>query len=220
MNHQTLNQMLINSVQSPRGHAIHPSVSETTPNGERAYDIYSRLLKDRIVFVLGQVDEAMANSIVSQLLFLDKENPDAEISMYINSPGGSVTAGLSIFDTMKMIKAPINTICIGQACSMGAFLLSQGEKRFCAPSARVMIHQPSGGFQGQATDIGIQHDEIMRLKSFLTLKLANRSHITYKQMYALCERDHFLGAEQCLELGLIDSVLEHTKKTVDKSMDE
>jgi len=220
MNQQMTIPHALQQIINPTGHAIHPSVSETTPNGERAYDIYSRLLKDRIIFVLGQVDEAMANSIVAQLLFLNKENPDLPINMYINSPGGSVTAGLSIFDTMKMINAPVHTTCIGQACSMGAFLLSQGEVRYCAPSARVMIHQPSGGFQGQATDIGIQHDEIMRLKSFLTLKLANRSHITYKQMYALCERDHFLGAEQCLELGLIDSVLEHTKKTIDKSMDE
>lgn len=220
MNYQTPKQIVQTLVESPRSHAIHPSVSEVTPNGERAYDIYSRLLKDRIVFALGQVDDTMANSIVSQILFLNKENPELPISMYINSPGGSVTAGLSIFDTMKMVEAPIHTTCIGQACSMGAFLLSQGDVRYCAPSARVMIHQPSGGFQGQATDWDIHNAEINRMKVFLTQQLADRSKLTYKQMLALCERDYFIGAEQALGLGIIDEVLQHKKKTVSKGMDE
>lgn len=207
------------ALPSPSCHAIHPSVSETTPNGERAYDIYSRLLKDRIIFVLGQVDDTMANSIVSQLLFLEKENPEKEIQMYINSPGGSVTAGMSIFDTMKMITPKINTVCIGQACSMGAFLLSQGDKRYCAPSARVMIHQPSGGFQGQATDWDIHNAEINRMKEFLTQQMADTSNVSYSEIRRLCERDYFIGAEQALELGIIDAIIPHKKVTVSKGKD-
>lgn len=154
----------------------------------------------------------MANSIVSQLLFLEKEDPTKEINLYINSPGGAVTSGLAIFDTMNMIKAPVNTICIGQAASMGAFILSQGSKRYCAQSARVMIHQPLGGAQGQATDMLIQVREIERIKEFLTRHIAKRCKRPYEEVLAACERDNFMDAYEARNYGLVDEVLEHTKK--------
>lgn len=202
----------MNQNQPITSHAIHPSIFEKTPNGEKAYDLYSRMLQDRIIYVLGGVDDTMANSICTQLMFLNKEDPEKEIEMYINSPGGVVTSGLAIFDTMKMISAPIKTVCFGQACSMGAFLLSQGETRYATENARIMIHQPSGGSQGQATDIVIQTNEIMRMKEILTQHMANRSNRSYEELLALMERDKFMSPEQTIELGLIDGIVQHQKK--------
>lgn len=208
-------QMFNSQSNSPliTSHAIHPSVLEKTPQGERAYDLYSRLLQDRIIYVLGQVEDGMANSIVSQLMFLEKENPEKAISMYINSPGGVVTAGMAIFDTMRTISAPVHTFCIGQAASMGAFLLSQGDKRYCAQSARVMIHQPLGGAQGQATDMEIQVKEILRIKEELTRHIANRSNHDYDYVYKACERDNFMSAYEAKAFGIVDEVVEHKKKS-------
>lgn len=197
---------------SPSNHAIFPSVIEKSLQGERAYDLYSRLLQDRNIFLLGQFEDGMANSIVSQLLFLEKEDPTKDINLYINSPGGVVTSGMAIFDTMNMIKAPVNTICIGQAASMGAFILSQGSKRFCTQSARVMIHQPLGGAQGQATDMEIQVKEILRIKEYLTKNIAKRCKRPYEEVLAACERDNFMDAYESKAFGLVDEVLEHSKK--------
>lgn len=190
------------------GHAIHPSVVRRVGNQEQYHDIYSRLLQERVVFVLGQVEDTMANSIVSQLLYLEAEDPTKEIYMYINSPGGSVTAGLSIYDTMRHIEAPIHTICMGQACSMGAFLLSAGDKRSAMPRSRIMIHQPLGGAQGQATEIEIHTEEIVRLKEVLTEVLAANCSQTYEAMFEMCERDNFLTAQEALIIGLVDEVIE------------
>lgn len=187
-----------------------PMVVEQTARGERSYDIYSRLLKERVIFLVGQVEDHMANLVVAQLLFLEAENPDKDIHLYINSPGGSVTAGMSIYDTMQFIKPNVNTICIGQACSMGAFLLAAGEKgkRFCLPNSRVMIHQPSGGAQGQATDILIHAENIKDTKERLNRILATHSGRSYEEVAADTERDNFMNAQQALEYGLIDEVLE------------
>ncbi len=187
-----------------------PMVVEQTARGERSYDIYSRLLKERVIFLVGQVEDHMANLVVAQLLFLEAENPDKDIHLYINSPGGSVTAGMSIYDTMQFIKPNVNTICIGQACSMGAFLLAAGEKgkRFCLPNSRVMIHQPSGGAQGQATDILIHAENIKDTKERLNRILASHSGRSYEEVAADTERDNFMNAQQALEYGLIDEVLE------------
>jgi ATP-dependent Clp protease protease subunit len=189
--------------------ALVPIVIEQTAKGERSFDIYSRLLKERVIFLTGQVEDHMANLIVAQLLFLESENPEKDIYIYINSPGGSVTAGLSIYDTMKYIKPDIATVCVGQACSMGAFLLSGGTKgkRYCLPNARVMIHQPLGGFQGQATDFEIHAREILYIKEKLNRLMAEHSGKTYEQVCKDTERDNFLSAQQALEYGLIDAIL-------------
>lgn len=187
-----------------------PTVIEQTARGERAFDIYSRLLKERVIFLVGPVEDQMASLIVAQLLFLESENPDKDIYMYINSPGGSVTAGLSIFDTMQFIKPDVNTLCIGQACSMGAFLLAAGAKgkRHCLPNARTMIHQPSGGAQGQATDIQIQAREIQYLKERLNNIMAENTGKTVDEIAEDTERDNFMSAQESADYGLIDSVLE------------
>ncbi len=186
-----------------------PMVVEQTARGERSYDIYSRLLKERVVFLVGQVEDHMANLVVAQLLFLEAENPDKDIHLYINSPGGSVTAGLSIFDTMQFIKPDVSTMCIGQACSMGAFLLSAGAKgkRFCLPNSRVMIHQPSGGAQGQASDIHIQAQEILKIREQLNRVMAANTGKTVDQIAKDTERDNFMSALESKQYGLIDEVL-------------
>lgn len=189
--------------------ALVPMVVEQTAKGERSYDIYSRLLKERVIFLVGQVEEHMANLIVAQLLFLESENPDKEIYLYINSPGGSVTAGMAIYDTMQFIKPKVSTVCIGQACSMGAFLLAGGEKgmRHCLPNSRVMIHQPLGGFQGQASDIAIHAQEILGIKHKLNQMLAHHTGQPLEVVERDTDRDNFMSATQAVEYGLIDSVL-------------
>ena len=186
-----------------------PMVVEKTSGGERAYDIYSRLLKDRIVFVSGEIGDEMANAIVAQLLFLQAEDSKKEISMYINSPGGSVTAGLAILDTMRMVKCPVATYCVGQAASMGAILLSAGEKgkRHALPNARIMIHQPWGGAQGKASDIEITAKEILRLKEILNGILAEASGRTVEDVTKDTDRDHFMSAEDAKTWGIVDKVL-------------
>ncbi|MBL0720484.1 ATP-dependent Clp endopeptidase proteolytic subunit ClpP [Piscinibacter sp. Jin2] len=186
-----------------------PIVIEQSGRGERAYDIYSRLLRERVVFLVGPVNDQTANLVVAQLLFLESENPDKDISLYINSPGGSVSAGLSIFDTMNFIKPDVSTLCMGMAASMGAFLLSAGAKgkRFALPNSRVMIHQPLGGAQGQATDIQIQAREILRLKEKLNEILAERTGQTYDKIVADTERDYFMSAAEAKDYGLIDQVI-------------
>ena len=186
-----------------------PMVVEKTSGGERAYDIYSRLLKDRIVFVSGEIEDEMANAIVAQLLFLQAEDSKKEISMYINSPGGSVTAGLAILDTMRTVKCPVATYCVGQAASMGAILLSAGEKgkRHALPNARIMIHQPWGGAQGKASDIEITAKEILRLKEILNGILAEASGKTVEEVTKDTDRDHFMSAEEAKMWGIVDKVL-------------
>ncbi|HEX3123488.1 MAG TPA: ATP-dependent Clp endopeptidase proteolytic subunit ClpP [Rhodanobacteraceae bacterium] len=187
-----------------------PMVVEQTSRGERAYDIYSRLLKERVVFMVGPVDDYMANVIVAQLLFLESENPDKDINFYINSPGGVVTAGLAIYDTMQFIKPDISTICVGQAASMGSFLLAAGTKgkRHCLPNARVMIHQPSGGFSGMASDIAIHAKEILQIKSRLNEMLAMHTGRSVEQVERDVDRDYFMSASEAQAYGLVDSVLE------------
>lgn len=191
--------------------ALVPMVVEQTARGERSYDIYSRLLKERVIFLVGPVEDHMANLVVAQLLFLESENPDKDIHLYINSPGGSVTAGMSIYDTMQFIKPDVSTMVIGQACSMGAFLLAAGApgKRYSVPNSRVMIHQPSGGAQGQATDIQIQAANIQHTKERLNRILAQHTGQTYEKIAADTERDNFMTANAALEYGLIDKVLTH-----------
>lgn len=188
-----------------------PMVVEQTARGERSYDIYSRLLKERVVFIVGPVEDHMANLIVAQLLFLESENPDKDIHLYINSPGGSVTAGLAIYDTMKFIKPDVSTMVIGQAASMGAFLLCGGAKgkRFALPNARTMIHQPSGGAQGQATDIDIAAKEILIIREKLNHLMAEHTGQDIETIRRDTERDNFMDAKQSMEFGLIDQVLEH-----------
>ena len=190
-----------------------PMVIEQTPRGERSYDIYSRLLKERVIFIVGQIEDHMANLIVAQLLFLESENPDKDISIYINSPGGSVTAGLAIYDTMQFIKPDISTLCIGQAASMGAVLLAAGTKgkRYSLPHSRVMIHQPLGGYQGQATDIEIHAKEILKIREQLNQLLANHSGQSIETIDNDTERDNFMGAEEAVAYGLVDEVL-NTRK--------
>ncbi|KFZ38073.1 Clp protease ClpP [Shewanella mangrovi] len=189
--------------------ALVPMVVEQTSKGERSYDIYSRLLKERVIFMVGQVEEHMANLIVAQLLFLESESPDKDISLYINSPGGSVTAGMAIYDTMQFIKPDVSTVCIGQAASMGAFLLAGGAKgkRHCLPNARVMIHQPLGGFQGQASDIAIHAQEILGIKQKLNGLLAEHTGQPIEVVERDTDRDNFMSATQALEYGLVDSVI-------------
>ncbi|NWF66630.1 MAG: ATP-dependent Clp endopeptidase proteolytic subunit ClpP [Campylobacterales bacterium] len=191
-----------------------PYVIEKTGRGERSYDIYSRLLKDRIILLSGEIHDGVASSIVAQLLFLEAEDPDKDIYLYINSPGGVITSGLSIFDTMNYIKPDICTICIGQAASMGAFLLACGTKgkRYSLPNSRIMIHQPLGGAQGQATDIEIQTKEILRLKSLLNDILAEKTGQPLKKIAKDTDRDFFMGASEAVEYGLIDKVLEKSFK--------
>ncbi len=186
-----------------------PMVIEQTARGERAYDIYSRLLKERVVFVVGPVEDYMANLVVAQLLFLESENPDKDIHLYINSPGGSVTAGLAIYDTMQFVKPDISTMCIGQAASMGALLLAGGAagKRYCLPHSRVMIHQPLGGFQGQATDIDIHAKEILAVRDRLNRILAAHTGQPLEQIEKDTDRDNFMSAEEARDYGLIDKVL-------------
>jgi ATP-dependent Clp protease protease subunit len=186
-----------------------PMVIEQSGRGERAYDIYSRLLKERIIFLVGPVNDAMANLIVAQLLFLESENPDKDISLYINSPGGSVSAGMAIFDTMQFIKPQVSTLCMGLAASMGAFLLAAGAKgkRFSLPNSRIMIHQPLGGAQGQASDIEIQAREILYLRERLNTILAEKTGRTVEQISKDTDRDNFMSAEAAAEYGLIDQVL-------------
>ncbi|WP_457622479.1 ATP-dependent Clp endopeptidase proteolytic subunit ClpP [Persephonella sp.] len=187
-----------------------PIVIEQTPRGERAYDIYSRLLKDRIIMLGFPIDDHIANLIIAQLLFLESEDPEKDIYMYINSPGGVVTSGLAIYDTMRYIKPDVVTICMGQAASMGAFLLSAGTKgkRYALPSSRIMIHQPLGGFQGQATDIEIHAKEILRLKRYLNEKLAEHTGQPIEKIEQDTERDFFMSAQDAVEYGLIDKVIE------------
>jgi len=187
-----------------------PMVVEQTARGERAYDIYSRLLKDRVVFVVGPIDDHMANLVVAQLLFLESENPDKDIHLYINSPGGIVTAGLSIYDTMQFIKPDVSTICLGQAASMGALLLAAGTKgkRYCLPHSRIMIHQPSGGFQGQASDIDIHAREVLKLRERLNEILSRHTGQPVEKIARDSDRDHFMDGEMAVEYGLIDAVLQ------------
>ena len=194
---------------APQALGYIPMVVEQSGRGERSYDIYSRLLKERVIFLVGPVNDMSANLVVAQLLFLEAENPDKDISLYINSPGGSVTAGMSIYDTMQFIKADVSTLCIGQAASMGAFLLAAGAKgkRFSLPNSRVMIHQPSGGFQGQSTDIAIHAKEIMYLREKLNAILAHHTGKTATEIDLDTERDNFMSAEQSVAYGMIDKVI-------------
>ncbi|HFD79883.1 MAG TPA: ATP-dependent Clp endopeptidase proteolytic subunit ClpP [Gammaproteobacteria bacterium] len=194
-----------------------PMVIEQTARGERAYDIYSRLLKERVVFAIGPVEDYMANVVVAQLLFLESENPDKDIHLYVNSPGGSVSAGLAIYDTMQFIRADVSTMCIGQAASMGAVLLAGGAagKRYCLPHSRMMIHQPLGGFQGQATDIDIHAKEILLVRERLNRILAKHTGKPLEQIEADTDRDNFLGAEEARDYGLVDEILV-SRKGVDE----
>jgi ATP-dependent Clp protease, protease subunit len=200
---------LFNDQTSSPSNSLVPIVVEQTARGERSYDIYSRLLKERVIFLTGQVEDHMANLIVAQLLFLESESPDKDIYIYINSPGGSVTAGMAIYDTLKFIKPDVSTVCMGQACSMGAFLLSAGTKgkRFCLPSARVMIHQPLGGFQGQASDIQIHAMEILKIKERLNQLLADHTGQPLERIDRDTDRDNFMSADQAVEYGLVDAIL-------------
>ena len=195
---------------STRGLNLVPMVVEQTARGERAYDIYSRLLKDRVVFIVGGIDDNVANVVVAQLLFLESENPDKDIHLYINSPGGIVTAGLSIYDTMQFIKPDVSTICVGQAASMGSLLLAGGKegKRHCLPHSRIMIHQPSGGFQGQATDIDIHAKEVLKLRERLNQIMAKHTGQSVETIEKDSDRDKFMDGETAVEYGLIDTILE------------
>ena len=199
----------VNGMLEPQGLGMVPMVIEQSGRGERAYDIYSRLLKERVVFLVGPVNEVTANLIVAQLLFLESDNPDKDISIYINSPGGSVSAGLAIYDTMQFIKPDVSTLCVGQAASMGALLLTAGchGKRFCLPNSRVMIHQPMGGFQGQASDIEIHAKEILFLKGRLNEIMAKHSGQDIATVERDTDRDNFLSADQAVSYGLVDKVL-------------
>jgi ATP-dependent Clp protease protease subunit len=194
---------------SPRAMNLIPMVVEQTARGERAYDIYSRLLKERVIFAVGEVEDYMANLIVAQLLFLESENPEKDIALYINSPGGSVSAGLAIYDTMQFVKPDISTICVGQAASMGAVLLAAGAKgkRFCLPHSRVMIHQPLGGFHGQATDIEIHAREILDARERLNRILSSHTGQTMERIKQDTDRDNFMTGEQAIAYGLVDAVL-------------
>ena len=197
-----------------------PMVVEQTAKGERAYDIYSRLLKERVIFLVGQIEDYMANLVIAQLLFLESENPDKDIHLYINSPGGVVTAGLAIYDTMQFIKPDVSTLCIGQAASAGALLLAGGTdgKRYCLQNSRVMIHQPLGGYQGQATDIAIHAKETLLVRERLNHILAKHTNKTTEQIMRDTERDYFMSASEAVDYGLIDKVLEN--RVVDNKRDE
>jgi ATP-dependent Clp protease, protease subunit len=203
-------------MSEPQGLGLVPMVVEQSGRGERAYDIYSRLLKERVVFLVGPVTEVTANLIVAQLLFLESDNPDKDISFYINSPGGSVSAGMAIYDTMQFVKPDVSTLCVGQAASMGSLLLAAGAKgkRFCLPNSRVMIHQPLGGFQGQASDIEIHAKEILYLKGRLNEILAKHTGQKIETIERDTDRDNFLSAEQSVSYGLVDRVLTSRTETV------
>lgn len=203
---------------SIKGLNLVPMVVEQTARGERAYDIYSRLLKDRVIFIVGGIDDNVANLVVAQMLFLESENPDKDIHLYVNSPGGIITAGLSIYDTMQFIKPDVSTMCVGQAASMGALLLAGGKpgKRFCLPHSRIMIHQPSGGFQGQASDIDIHAREVLNLREKLNAILAKHTGQKIEKIAADSDRDHFMDGSAAVEYGLIDKVLE--QRTSDDSV--
>lgn len=204
-----------NSALDTQALGMVPMVVETSGRGERAYDIYSRLLKERVVFLVGEVNDQTANLVIAQLLFLESENPEKDISLYINSPGGSVSAGLAIYDTMQFIKPDVSTLCIGQAASMGAFLLAAGAKgkRFSLPNSRIMIHQPSGGFQGQSSDIEIHAKEILYLRSKLNDILAHHTGRTSEEIDRDTERDNFMSADQSVEYGMIDKVIGNRNET-------
>lgn len=195
---------------SPKGLGLVPIVIEQTARGERSFDIYSRLLKERVVFLVGPVEDHMANLVVAQLLFLESENPDKDIHLYINSPGGSVTAGLAIYDTMSFVRPDVSTMCVGQAASMGALLLAGGAsgKRYCLPHSRMMIHQPLGGFQGQATDIDIHAREILHIRDRLNHILAHHTGQSVEKVAEDTERDRFMGGEESVAYGLVDSVVD------------
>ena len=195
--------------QAPQALGLIPMVVESTQRGERSFDIYSRMLRERVIFLVGPIDDHMANTIVAQMLFLEADNPDKDISLYINSPGGVVTAGMAIYDTMNFIKPDVNTICMGQAASMGAFLLSSGAKgkRFMLPNARAMIHQPLGGFQGQATDIAIHAKEILSMKRKLNEIMAANTGKPVEDLERDTERDYFMTADAAREYGLVDQVI-------------
>ena len=206
-----MRDQITNGAQDVSNIGLIPMVVEQTSRGERAYDIYSRLLKERVIFIVGPIEDHMANLIVAQLLFLESENPDKDIHVYINSPGGSVTAGLAIYDTMQFIRPHVSTMCIGQAASMGAVLLAAGEKgkRYCLPNSRTMIHQPLGGFQGQASDIEIHAREILLIREKLNGILAHHTGQPLEKIGDDTERDNFMSAEQSRDYGLIDQVLSH-----------
>lgn len=204
-----LRDIMASNMSEPQGLGYIPMVIEQSGRGERSYDIYSRLLKERVIFLVGPVNDMSANLVVAQLLFLEAENPDKDISLYINSPGGSVTAGMSIYDTMQFIKPDVSTLCIGQAASMGAFLLAAGArgKRFSLPNSRVMIHQPSGGFQGQSSDIEIHAKEILYLRGKLNEILAHHTGKTAAEIDRDTERDNFMSADESVKYGMIDKVI-------------
>ena len=205
-----INNEIINGAAQVDALGLVPMVIEQTARGERSYDIYSRLLKERVIFLVGQVEDHMANLIVAQLLFLESENPDKDIHLYINSPGGSVTAGMSIYDTMQFIKPDVSTMCIGQAASMGALLLTGGakDKRYCLPNSRMMIHQPLGGFQGQASDFDIHAKEILEVRKRLNLIMAKHTGQPFEQVEKDTDRDNFLSGTESVEYGLIDKVID------------
>lgn len=205
----SMGEIMANSMSEPQGLGYIPMVIEQSGRGERSYDIYSRLLKERVIFLVGPVNDMSANLVVAQLLFLEAENPDKDISLYINSPGGSVTAGMSIYDTMQFVKPDVSTLCIGQAASMGAFLLAAGAKgkRFSLPNSRVMIHQPSGGFQGQSSDIEIHAKEILYLRGKLNEILAYHTGKTAAEIDRDTERDNFMSADESVKYGMIDKVI-------------
>ncbi len=202
-----------NRGSGPQALNLVPMVVEQSSRGERAYDIYSRLLKDRVVFIVGPVEDHMANLVVAQLLFLESENPDKDINLYINSPGGVVSAGMAIYDTMQFIRCDVSTMCVGQAASMGAVLLAAGtkEKRYCLPHSRVMIHQPLGGFQGQASDIDIHAREILKLRAELNEMLAAHTGQEVDKIAEDTERDNFMDSQQAMDYGLVDKVFENRK---------
>ena len=202
----------------PQSLNLVPMVVEQSSRGERAYDIYSRLLKDRVIFIVGPVEDYMANLVVAQLLFLESENPDKDINLYINSPGGSVSAGLAIYDTMQFVRCEVSTMCVGQAASMGAILMAAGarEKRLCLPHSRVMIHQPLGGYQGQASDIDIHAREILKVRAQLNEILAEHTGQTVDQIAKDTERDNFMDPQQAMDYGLIDKVFESRKVDVNE----
>lgn len=208
--------MMKQDYDQPQNLGLVPMVVEQSGRGERAYDIYSRLLKERVIFLVGEVNDATANLVVAQMLFLESENPDKDIYFYINSPGGSVSAGMAIYDTMQFVKPDVSTLCIGQAASMGAFLLTAGApgKRFCLPNSRVMIHQPLGGFRGQASDIEIHAKEILYLKARLNEMLARHSGKTLEEIGRDTDRDNFMSADEAVKYGLIDKVLSNRSEAV------
>ncbi|GAC28081.1 ATP-dependent Clp endopeptidase proteolytic subunit ClpP [Brumicola pallidula] len=209
---------MTNIITEPQS-ALVPMVIEQTPRGERSYDIYSRLLKENVIFMVGQVEDHMANLIVAQMLFLEAENPEKDIFLYINSPGGSVTAGMAIYDTMNFIKPDVSTVCIGQAASMGAFLLSAGAKakRYCLPNARVMIHQPLGGFQGQASDFEIHAKEILSIKEKMNRLMAKHTGQDYEKVAKDTDRDNFLSAQDSVDYGLVDAVMTNRADVLKKA---